>query len=550
MTVPTRTSSRSLALAVLLTLVPLHAHAFSEGVHRMLTERALRGVVSIGSLPNPSEPSLVKFWLWLGQALATNSQDFKLDGGDPERFRDRFPNPRAFDAWAVRGFLGLSQEPDRPVWGIEAYDKSAVVERFGVLIDASVRPDLDRRNQDRMAYDEKRQPLKLPDGRRVPADPMALNMGAPTGLSSQAHAHYQLGADHPSDKVETLQKEPWNFVMAVGFPTPRVETYAADMAQLHLDMAIMVKYWGIVEMDSTAEYLSLQWLGAGMHYVEDAAGPLHTVQVGSYELFKRAKIQAILQALRTGGGTFGEMHPYTELGLDFLRNHHLFAEAWAQAELEAARDGKPGQPAIKAAWDKAGEDDPELLKALGDSLAPHLTGPLTQQPWQAGEGAGSILVQTLARVGMRDGAALYDAAARAANSRLSRPGYEVKDGEVLRPETLGNRNDADVQAAERQMAEIHGRSVRRATTALRLYWQAFQKGSPDAAARRLRRTRLDYLDAQEKRRIEYMKKPPAPLRHSEKDPRWLYGEVAALVVLLGASGALAWRRRRRRVRMA
>lgn len=535
-----------LMLGIVLALLgPAPAHAFSEAVHKMLTERALRGIVPIGNLPNPSEPSLVKFWLWLGQALAQDSQDLQLDGGDPERFRDRYPSPHAFDAWAVRGFLGLSQEADRPVWGIEAYDKSQLVERFGVLIDASVRPDTDRRNQDRFAYDAKRLPMKLPDGRRVPADPMALNMGAPTGLSSQAHAHYQLGADHPSDKVETLQKEPWNFVTALGFPTPTVETYAADMAQLHLDMAIMVRYWGIVQMDSTAEYLSLQWVGAGMHYVEDAAGPLHTVQVGSYELFKRAKIQAMLQALRTGGGTFGEMHPFTELGLGFLRNHHLFAEAWAQTELEAARDGKPAQPAMKAAWDQAGVDDPDLLKALGDSLKPHLTGPLTQQPWQGGQGAGWILVKTLAKVGMRDGAALYDAAARASATRLSRPGFELKDGEGLRPEMLGDRSDADVQTAERQMAEIHGRSVRRATTALRLYWQAFQQGSPDAAARRLRRTRLDYLEAQEKRRAQYLKHPPPPVLRTEKDPRWLYGEVAVLTVLLAGTAALVVRRRRR-----
>ena len=38
---------------------------------------------------------------------------------------------------------------------------------------------------------------------------------------------------------------------------------------------------------------------------------------------------------------------------------------------------------------------------------------MTQQPWQEGEGAATVLVTALAKLGARDGAALYDAAARA-----------------------------------------------------------------------------------------------------------------------------------------
>ncbi len=542
--VPSTSPSRRFLAIALLTLLPGQAFAFAEGAHKILTERGMRGIVQIGNLPNPSEPSIVKFWLWLGQALALSSEDFKHDAGDPERFRERFPNPRAFDAWAVRGFFAFNQEPDRPVFGIETFDRNTIVERFGTLIDGSVRPDLDGRNQNRLAYDAQRKPLTLKDGRRVPADPMSLNMGALTGLSSQAHAHYQLGTEHPSADVATLQTEPWNFATPFGFPTPHLETYAADMAQLHLDMAIMIKYWGIESIDSTAEYLSLVWLGAGMHYVEDAAGPLHTVQVGSYELFKRAKLQYWLQALETGGGVLAPLHPFTEIGMDFLRNHHLFAEAWALDELERARDGKPGQPAMQAAWQAAGQDDPELLKALGDQLQPHLTGPLTLQPWQSG-GAGFMLVQTLAKLGMRDGAALYDAAARASATRLSRPGYHIRDDASLNAAMLGDRNDADVQQAERQMADLHAKSVRRATTAIRLYWRAFEQGSPDAAARRLRRTRLDYLEAQEKRRAQYIAHPQPANQRTERDPRWLYGEAATLAGLLGLGTVLVWRRRRR-----
>lgn len=181
---------------------------------------------------------------------------------------------------------------------------------------------------------------------------------------------------------------------------------------------------------------------------------------------------------------------------------------------------------------------------LGEKLKPHLTGPLTLQPWQEG-GAGSILVHSLAKLGMRDGAALYDAAAQASATQLSRPGYHMRDDANLRPEMLGDRDDADVQLAERRMAELHAKSIRRATTSVRLYWQAFQQGSPDAAARRLRRTRLDYLDAQEKRRAQYIANPPVANQRTERDPRWLYGESAVLAGLAGLGAILVWRRRRR-----
>jgi hypothetical protein len=532
------------ALVLLSLAASTSAHAFAGPAHRMLTERALRRQVGVQTMANPTDQGLVNFWVWLGGVFAMDSGERRLDGADPERFRSRYASEREWDAFAVRGFLALAQTPTPSVLGLDELDRSEIVERFNTVINASAAPDLDRRNQERFAYDAQRQVRKLPDGRPIPADPSALNMGRATGLSSQAHAHYQLGAEQPTDDPAALEREPWNFVAAFGWPGTTVDTWAAQMAQMHLDLAIMARYWGIQEMNSHGEYLAMVWLGAGLHYVQDVAGPLHTVQVGSYTLFKRAKLQYWWLALKTGGGTWGVLPAFASLGLDFLSNHHLFAEAWLLEQLERARDGRPALSAIAKAWQEAEVDDPTLLRALGDLLKPHLTGPLTQQPWQSGEGAATVLVRTLAKLGSRDGGALYDAAARASATRLSRPGTVLPDDASWSPDLSGDPDDADVRAAEAEMAAIHARSVRRATTAARLYWAAFEQGSPDAAARRLRRVQLDYLDREERLQAEYAKRPPAVAASSVREPAWLYGEVGFAVVLL-VVGTWAWRRRRR-----
>ncbi len=528
------------------------AQAFHTEAHKIITERALRGKIPIGTVPNPSEASLVKFYQWLGRSMAQASGDQRLDGYDPERFTQRFPSPRSFDAFAIRGLLGFNQERDHSVFGLEDFDRGVVIERFGIVIDGATRPDLDKRNQDRLAYDDKRKPLNLPDGTRVPIDPMGLNFGTVTGLSSQAIAHYQLSAEHPSKDASVLESEPWNFVVDFGFPTDKVQSYGAAMAQLHLDMAILAKYWGLEQMDSTGEYLSLVWLGAGLHYIEDSAWPLHNVQVGSYALFRRAKLTNWLEQLRTGGGTWGTVRTFVSIGQEFLSNHHLLAEAWQLDQLERARDNKQPHAAMAKAWAQADQDDAELATALGDKLKPYLSGPLTQQPWQDGAGAGTILAETLAKLGSRQGGALYDATAQAASPLLRQPGFSVAEKDGLKPALLGDSKDNSVQEALDKMAEIDAGSLRRANMAARLYLQAFEQGSPDAAARRLRRTRLDQLELEEKRRADFVQHPPVvtkgPAGIEPKDPRWLYGEIGAGLLMMTALGWLLRRRFRARVR--
>ena len=63
------------------------AAASSPDVHRWLTERALRGVCESRMMIPPTEEQLVKFYVWLGHALATSADETKADP-DQQRFVD------------------------------------------------------------------------------------------------------------------------------------------------------------------------------------------------------------------------------------------------------------------------------------------------------------------------------------------------------------------------------------------------------------------------------------------------------------------------------
>ena len=281
-----------------LTLPSTQASAFSVEVHRAITRLALAEHENKGTLAPPASGELVQFYAWFGGAMAT--------GGDPaaqKAFRERFNSPAAFNARGIRHFLAMTEDPEVRVFGITRVEHKKRVGQLELLVAASAYPDLDRRNQRRLLYGEEGEPERLEDGRAVPFDPMAQNMGGPEGLASQAHAHYALpGAITPTDDPEILRNEPWRFAVAPAWDAP-VKTYADEMAQLHLDMAILARAWGEQEFRAAADYLAMVWLGAGLHYVQDAAGPLHNVQVGSYQLFARAKKAWYLRALLTGGFT-------------------------------------------------------------------------------------------------------------------------------------------------------------------------------------------------------------------------------------------------------
>ncbi len=516
-----------LACCLGLALLPTAAHAFSVNTHRFITERALRGKMPPGFMSGLPEASLIEFWTWFGEA--SSNDELKSDDLDGWRFRQHFPVPKAFAATSIRAYLGLNYDIKKRIHALDTTDGLAAAERVDAHVQASAWPDLDGRNQNRILLTPRGEPIHLKNGHLVPFDPMTLNMGEMTGLSSQAHAHYQLVADKPSSEVEVLQKEPWNFVIAVGWPGP-VQTYAAWMAQMHLDMATLAEFWGHMRRTSASEPIQVGWLGAGLHYVEDAAGPLHTVQVGSYELFKRAKLAYWAEAIKTCGGYCGTLPTFTKIGLGYLHNHHLMAEAWLEEQVYNASAGKPAHPEIVKAWAAMGDDDPELIAALGDKMKPYMDGPTKPAPWKDGRGLATVLVETEAKVASRDGAALYEAALLAGSATLTSLDTELPDDSGWRKEYLGDVNDPKVKAAIDTMARIQAKSLRRAATAVRIYYDALNTASIDGAGRRLRRACLDNLEAAEKRREKYAENPPPDAVQMTKEPWFLVGDIVAFLL--------------------
>src|SRR5205085_7863023 len=154
----------------------------------------------------------------------------------------------------------------------------------------SIYPDLDRRNQNRMLRDASGRPRLTTTGDTVPWDPMTLNMGRLTGLSSQGHAHGGLNRHAKSDDPATLKHEPWNFAIATGFPGP-VETYAPDNAQAYTDLALLASAQGRPAWRTLGAF----YAGNAMHYIADVGNAVHTVQVGIYPIFFDATIQAWLR---------------------------------------------------------------------------------------------------------------------------------------------------------------------------------------------------------------------------------------------------------------
>jgi hypothetical protein len=154
-------------------------------------------------------------------------------------------------------------------------------------------------------------------------------------------------------------------------------------------------------------------------------------------------------------------------------------------------------------------------------------------------------MQALAGLGAKDGAELYAATLAAGAPRLTDPDYRLGDEEPVGREYLGDQTDPQVRAALDRMASVHGRSLQRAVTASRRYYEVFEHGEAGAALTRLRKTRLDALDAAEARRATYLKHPP-PAATDLVEPVWAVGEGLLLALLVGG---VAWgvQRRRRRV---
>jgi len=371
-----------------------------------------------------------------------------------------------------------------------------------VYAQASRLPDDDERNRERFAHDDIRGRKYDQWGRPLPEDPATLEMGALTGLSSQAHAHYGLPHLAFSDEPSVLKTDPRRFAVP-----PTVHTFGADFAESYSILAALAARL------PAGQRLGLTHAGAAAHHIEDVANQIHTVQVGIYEFFVDAKVQSIKEDLLSVGGLLRARPSFMSIGIDIIANHHVLAEAlYAKHLLDpkdpvatrtlAPVDAKPAMPASCA---------PDFGRAITEKL-------IDQSSYE--------------------GPKVYAAIRAVAQHRWSRAGQHFDENDdpdgALKPGAdLGTFFDLEVTGA------------RRALVALGDWWANYaactklDDEGARALAEKLVQTRLDALDAAEGRARIYTPKPPEENRRNWWIP---IGYVIVLVVVVLLVGRIRRRR--------
>lgn len=506
-----------LAAAALLAGGARPARAYDEALHQLIGERALPADLPHGLSP-PTRGDLDALRIATWRAGATHP-----DPAVRSRFLARYPSEAAFDDWAWKELLGLT--PEARVSGIDRLPDPDQGRAREIAARAARSPDDDRRNQDRFAHDAARRVRVDRWGRPLPADPAQLDMGARTGLSSQAWAHYGLPELAFSADPEVLKRDPRRFAWP-----PTARAFAPEMAQVHTDLALAAAGLG----GPGARAFSFAYLGQAQHYLADVANQIHTLQA-IYPFFVSAKLQWWKEEALTLGGLLGPRPSFLEIGIGIIQNHHLFLEALWAKRIEEAASGRPAPPGVEAGLAALTRGDAALEAALGrDRLSPQ--GTFARQ-----------IAREVIEASSREGAAVYEAAREIGSPRLSRSRvvFEGDPDAWLRPRP-------DPRALAR-FYDLEARGFARAASALRwhtrLYEEALADAGPgesgrarlrDLALRRLVASGLDALEAREARLAAWTPSPPAERRVDWPVP---LGAGAALAVAVAAA---AWRRRARR----
>lgn len=519
-------------------LGPQRASGYAIDVHSELSRLSLANS-GLGDKAAPIDPAAMV-------AVRAAMDDFARNTpGLREAWLKRYPTPADFDAFAQKQLLLLS--PGSNVVGIDRTDPT--IPKDGPLLETlargSAHPDEDYRNRERYAYDGKRQPLRTTTGEPVAADPAMLNMGKLGTLSSQAHAHYGLAQVEQSDDPEVLKNDPRRFAKRVGYERAPVMTLAAQMAQIHLDLALVAE----LNEAPTSRELGWQFLGQGFHYLQDVGNQAHTVQVGLYDFFLSAGIERLKLGLMTGGGYLGEMRSLGSIGLNILASHHVLAEELTRKRMLAGKTGTP-TPVSQRLLAAPAQDDPDFAAKLDAALAP--LGPSPEK----GEFA-LVITRELIEVSSQEGQALYRATRAIADPRLSTRHLAFNE-EKDDPDTMVIAETPDSAAAYQDFWALQERAFRRVGTAQRRVVALTQKvlaGAPTPEARaelrklvltRLVTRQLKALDEVDARLADYLRDPPSTISAPEHSMGLLAIDLALVALLVGGAALIVGRMRRRR----
>ena len=478
--------------------------AYGTRIHALLPGKALAGLPWLGELPieretltPPRAADLAAF-----RAFIYDRAAHLADTATRRAFLARYPAPASFTSAAMKELLMMDGAAH--VLGFDFAPDSAIPLVKGLEL-GSTWPDLDRRNQSRLLRDSAGNARLTRAGDSVPFDPMTLNMGRLTGLSSQAHGHMGLNPGPKSSDPATLKKEPWNFATAVAFDGP-VETYAPDNAQIYTDLAVLAA----IDGRPAWRTLSALYAGNAMHYLADVGNAVHTIQVGIYPIFVDATIQYWLRRALTLFGLLGRSPTRNSIGIDIVSNLHTYSERLFETELtDALRLDSTGRrsavaPSLLPALDGLKRGNDSLSRALADTLA-KLAGP-------APDFGRAIAVATI-ESNMRDGAEVY----RVTRDIIAKPlklGRTTMDFDTVPDESVWRyarvQPDATKHTAIDDFNAVHARGIARTTSALRAWWSRYVDASHppradrerliDAIVTRMIRERLAYLAAAEARR--------------------------------------------------
>jgi len=518
-------------LVVLLAAVPSVLLAYGTVIHNLLPGRALGGlrapsgrVVDADTLPGAADRDLDAF-----RALLYARASRLADTATRHAFLRRYPDAAAFSPRALKEFLMM--DGGATVLGVDSF--AAVYRAMPAkdrrldphpdyvsgqrlpLVTAlelgSIYPDLDRRNQSRLVRDAAGRPVLTAAGDSIPFDPVSLNMGRLTGLSSQAHAHYGLNRHPKSSDPAVLKQAPWDFAIATGYDGP-VETFAPDNAQLYSDLSLIA----LLDGRPGLRTLSALYAGNAMHYVADVGNAVHTVQVGIYPIFVDATIQAWLRKAFTLFGLFGRAPSRNAIGVDIITNLHTLSEELFQEELsEGLRAEDAGRldaerPSVRTAVRALTAGDDSLARVLGDTLS-------ALDRTEVAPAFGRLIAQTVVDASFRDGAEVYRVTREIAVRPL-RTGRVTVDFDTVPNEQVWRFVRVVRAAPEHSPLDdfnaVHARGIARTATALRRWWEQYNRAASLAPARRraaldtvvsrLVRERLAYLDEAEARRLAWM----------------------------------------------
>jgi hypothetical protein len=522
-----------LALVAALLAAPTAALAYGIWIHAIIPVAVLKDFSSSGNAPNirtkvvrgATDADVSQFRTWFYRRAAA-IKDATLRNA----FLKRYPTEAAFDAKAFKTFLMMN--PDASVLGVDPfeavyrarsqadaaadptlpYEPGRRISIAHALEMGSVYPDLDRRNQDRLFRDSTDRVVLTARGDTVPIDPMTLNWGRLTGLSSQAHAHIGLNHQRHSDSPGTLTMAPWNFVAAIGFPTDSVESYAEANAQMYTDLSYLAMLSGL----SGSEMLSYLYGGNAMHYIADVGNQIHTSQAGIEKFYSDATWDYWMGRLKTGFGLWGTTPSRNSIGLDILTNYHTLSEKLFQAELERAwrfdslgqKDSIPAS--MRAAIEGLRTGDPMFKRVLDGIVLGNAVKMWYPQ-------YGSLIAATLIDSSFQESAQVYRLIREIGVPQLHKAGVVIDFDTIPANQVFSYIQDPSSPAVRATLDSfniIEGRGLARVHDALTWWWDRYLatgrtqpslKGRLiDGVLARMVRARLIYLNAADARREQFI----------------------------------------------